>query len=140
MKINPSIKVYGNLDYRNKKCPTEMSEQITFVNQVRKIEPDTLLFHVKNEGKRTLQQAQLDKANGMQNGTSDIIIPGNPAFVCELKREDHTLCHWQDGQQEYLLKAQEEGCFACVAFGWRAAMQAFHDWRKITLANMNNIK
>ena len=135
MKINPSIKVYGDLSYRNKKCPTEMSEQITFVNQVRKHNPNTLLVHVKNEGKRTLRQAQLDKANGMQNGTSDIIIPGNPSFVCELKREDHTSCTWQDGQEAYLIEAQKQGCFSCVAFGWKAAMQAYSDWYEITLAN-----
>lgn len=139
MEIDSRIKVYGSLDYRNKKCPKEEAEQITFVNQVRKHNPKTLLIHVKNEGKRTLQQAQLEKANGMQSGTSDIIIAGNPSFVCELKREDHTLCKWQPLQQEYLIEAQEQGCFSCVAFGWKAAFQAYLDWCEITLANKKNI-
>lgn len=139
MKIDPRIRVYGNLDHRDKKCPKEEAEQITFVNQVRKHNPKTLLIHVKNEGKRTLQQAQLDKANGMQSGTSDILIVGSPAFVCELKRQDHTLCQWQPLQQEYLIEAQEQGCFAVVAFGWKAAFEAYLDWCKITVANNKNI-
>lgn len=138
MKIDPRIKVYGDLTFRDKKCPVEQKEHITFVNQVRKHNPNTLLFHVKNEGKRTLSQAQLDKAEGMQGGVSDIIIPGNPTFVCEIKRQDHTICSWQPLQQEYLIEAQNQGCFSCVSFGWKAAFDAYLDWCKITLAN--NIK
>ena len=42
------IKIYGDLSYRDKKCPLEAAEQITFINRVRKEFPDThglTLFH-----------------------------------------------------------------------------------------------
>lgn len=64
----------------------------------------------------------------MATGASDVVIPGAPAFVCELKRRDHTKCTWQGGQQEYLRASQDAGAFACVALGWEAAWQAFGDW------------
>ena len=64
----------------------------------------------------------------MTKGASDIIIPGSPAFVCELKRRDHTKSRWEDGQQEYLTAAQDAGAFVCIALGADAAMEAFNDW------------
>jgi hypothetical protein len=66
----------------------------------------------------------------MTEGASDIIIPGCPAFVCELKRRDHTKSKWQDGQLEYLETAQKAGAFVCVALGADAAMEAFEEWLK----------
>jgi hypothetical protein len=131
MKFNEAIPVYGDTSYRNKKCPSEALEQVTFFNRIRKLYPDTyglLAVHIKNEGKRTAHQAMKDKAEGMTTGASDIIIPGKPAFVCEMKRRDHTLSQWQDGQQEYILAAINTGAFACVALGADAAMEAFNKW------------
>ena len=61
----------------------------------------------------------------MVTGAVDIIIPGRPAFVCELKRRDHTKSVWQKGQLNYLRIAQELGSFACVALGADAAEEAF---------------
>lgn len=131
MKFNEAIPVYGDTSYRNKKCPSEALEQVTFFNRIRKLYPDTyglLAVHIKNEGKRTAHQAMKDKAEGMTAGASDIIIPGSPSFVCEMKRRDHTLSQWQDGQQEYILAAINTGAFACVALGADAAMEAFEKW------------
>ena len=68
------------------------------------------------------------QAEGMTKGAADIIIPARVAFVCELKRQDHTLSRWQSGQQEYLEAAQAAGAFACVALGAAAAWQAFEEW------------
>ena len=131
MKFNEAIPVYGDTSYRNKKCPSEALEQVTFFNRIRKLYPDTyglLAVHIKNEGKRTAHQAMKDKAEGMTAGASDIIIPGRTSFVCEMKRRDHTLSQWQDGQQEYILAAISAGAFACVALGADAAMEAFEKW------------
>jgi len=61
---------------------------------------------------------------------NDIIIPAAPAFVCELKRRDHTKSAWQKGQIEYLENCQKNGCFVCVALGYEAALQAVEDWTK----------
>lgn len=65
----------------------------------------------------------------MTPGASDIIIPGSPTFVCELKRKDHTLCKWQPNQQEYLQAAKDNGAFVCVALGWEGAMEAYRVWK-----------
>jgi len=64
----------------------------------------------------------------MTVGAADIIIPARVAFVCELKRRDHTQSAWQDGQLTYLQAAERAGAFACVALGWEAAWQALGVW------------
>lgn len=131
MKIDPRIQVYGNLEYRDTKCPREDGEAQTLVNQVRKRYPDILFMHVKNEGKKTKAQADFDRSMGMLSGASDFLFLGSPSMCLELKRKDHTLSKWQPKQQEFLIKAQEQGCFACVCFGWEAGLQAVEDWLKI---------
>ena len=124
------LPVFGDLDYRNKKCPVESAEQITFFNTLRREYPELgkIAIHPRNEGKRTMQQAQRQKAEGMTPGAADIVIPGNPAFVCELKRLDHTVCQWQPGQIEYLEAAKNNGAFVCVALGHKAALEALKVW------------
>lgn len=133
MKANGKYRVYGNIKYRGK-CISEDAVHIAFVAWIRHHHSDegSLLIHAKNEGKRTPQQVAMDKKMGsITKGASDIIIPGNPAFVCELKRDDPTKCHWQPGQEDYLNIAHEHGAFACVAFGLDAAKYAFIDWQRI---------
>lgn len=130
MKFPEWLPVYGDLDYRNKKCPAESAEQITFFNTLRREYPELgkIAIHPRNEGKRTMQQAQRQKVEGMTPGASDIVIPGCPAFVCELKRLDHTLCQWQDNQLDYLEVAKDNGAFVCVALGHKAALEALKIW------------
>lgn len=130
MKIPKWLPVYGDMDYRNKKCPQESAEQITFFNTLRREYPELglIALHPRNEGNRTHQQAAREKAEGMTAGASDIIIPGSPAFVCELKRQDHTCSRWQDGQLEYLEAAKNNGAFVCVALGHKAALEALQEW------------
>lgn len=136
-KIPQHIKIYGDQSYRNKKCPKESVEQITFVNRVRAAHPEAygrLLVHVENEAKLINGQFSAiskQRAMGMSKGASDIIIPGKPAFVCELKRRDMTLCKITDDQIEYLTAAQNVGAFACAALGADAATEAFNDWLNI---------
>lgn len=130
---NLPFPVYGDTAFRGK-CPKEDLEQVTFFNRLRREYPDTwgaLGLHPRNEGqKRGGQFASVQKfaAEGMVTGASDIIIPGMPAFVCELKRQDHTQCGWQDGQIEYLTAAQRAGAFTCVALGANAAWEALLKW------------
>lgn len=131
MKFKKSIRVFGDLSYREKNCPRESAEQITFFNWLRREHPDiaAVASHQRNEGIRTHSQTAKQRAEGMKKGASDIIIPASPAFVCELKRADHTLSNWQDGQQDYLIAASALGAFTCVALGHRAAIEAFEKWR-----------
>lgn len=132
MKFPPQIPVYGDTAYRGD-CPKEEAEQITFINWLRREFPDTLgalVVHVKNEGKRTVQQAAMDRANGMTKGASDIILCCSPAIALEIKRRDHTQSHWQTGQQEYLLTAQKMGSFVGVALGAEGAKEAIRCYLK----------
>jgi hypothetical protein len=85
-------------------------------------------LHPRNEGKRTHFQSAHQKAEGMTSGACDIVIPGNPSFVCELKRRDHTQSVWQKDQEQYLRTAQQLGSFACVALGADAAEEAFNHY------------
>ena len=133
MKFPDWLQVYGDLKYRNKNCPAEQQEQVTFFGWLRAQHPKdygVLALHVRNEGVRTWGQAAWHKAEGMATGASDIIIPGAPTFVCEMKRKDHTKSRWQDGQLEYLEAAQIAGAFVCVALGYEAAIEAFKTWNK----------
>jgi len=128
LKKLSNIKVYGDTKYRNKNCPTESQEQMTFFNMIRSIFPATygrIAFHQRNESKRSYKQASFHKAEGLTKGVPDIVIPGKATFLCELKRQDHTLCRIGEEQIEYLEAAQKMGSFCCVALGWEAAMGAF---------------
>ncbi|AIM40814.1 putative VRR-DNA nuclease [Idiomarinaceae phage Phi1M2-2] len=134
MKIPSWLPAYGDQKFRGP-CPPEGAEQITFFNQLRAKYPDSygvIAIHPRNEGKRTHQQTARQKAEGMTKGASDIIIPGSPAFCCELKRQDHTKSQWQEGQIDYLEYARKQGAFVCVAFGWEAAWEALQEWISIT--------
>ena len=128
MKFDENITVYGDLSFRGK-CPKERIEQVTFFNRIRtRGGPGLLAIHPKNEGKKTIQQAIMDRAEGLTTGASDVIIPASPSFVCEIKRRDHTQSNWQDGQEKYLLLAKSLGAFACVALGADAAIEAYDEW------------
>ena len=130
MKFPSDISVYGNLSYRGE-CPSETLEQVTFFSRLRTWYDDSyglIALHPRNEGQRTWSKAAFERAEGMTKGAADVIIPGSPTFVCEIKRRDHTKSKWQDGQQEYLHVAKEKGAFVCVALGADAAIDAFADY------------
>ncbi len=132
MQFPDWLNVAGDPSYRGE-CPSETMEQITLVNRLRREYPDTLgrlVIHVKNEGKRTARQADMDKAQGMTPGASDILIVCSPAIVIELKRRDHTKSKWQPGQIDYLEAAHKQGSFACVALGADAAMEFIRECLK----------
>jgi len=134
MKFPDWLPVYGDTAFRGK-CPREEVEQASFFNRLRREYPDTwglLALHPRNEGLKEGGQFSTvlkHKAEGMTAGAADVIIPAARAFVCEIKRQDHTLSHWQPGQQEYLLAAQEAGAFSCVGLGAVGAWEAFERWR-----------
>lgn len=127
------VLTFGDVGFRGQ-CPPEEQEQITFFNRIRRDYPDTwgrLALHPRNEGLKTKGQFSAvarHKAEGMTSGAADIIIPGAPSFVCELKRRDYTQCKWQDGQVEYLKASAKAGSFTCVSFGCDAAWQALATW------------
>jgi hypothetical protein len=129
------VAIYGDVHFRGA-CPKEEIEQVTFFNRLRREYPDTyglIAVHPRNEQQlRGSQHRTLitHKAQGMTPGAADIVIPGAPTFVCEMKRRDHTQSSWQDGQKEYLAAAAALGAFACVALGHEAAWDAFMLWKR----------
>lgn len=138
--LDCSVPVFGDHSFRGD-CPKEEVEQATFFNWLRSTYPNSwglIAYHPKNEqlltGKQHVTMIK-NKALGMTKGASDIIIPGSPAFVCEMKRRDHKKSKWQDGQIEYLEFCLKAGCFACVALGHEAAKKAFIQWIKNTETN-----
>lgn len=131
MKFPSWLRVYGDPSFRDKNCPQESAEQITFFNHIRKDERvSAIALHPRNEGKRSYNQVSRQKAEGLTPGAADIIIPGNPAFVCELKRKDHTKSAWQKNQLDFLEQCHKRGCFVCVALGYEAAIEAYNEWIK----------
>ena len=145
IKPYPGVPLYGDQKYRNKQCPSEDLEQVTFVNTVKLNHPETygkIIVHIENEGQVSNGQfssIMRRKAMGSLNkGASDIIIPGNPAFVCELKRQDRTLSTIEQEQLDYLYAAKDVGAFVCIALGHSAAINAFNDWLKIIKPSPNN--
>lgn len=134
MKFPEWLTVFGDIDFRGE-CPKEGADMKTAFNQIKKRWPEigSITVHPKNEGKRQkgqFNQLQSDKLTGYVSGASDIIIPGSPTFVCELKRADHTKSRWQPGQLEYLKSCQEQGAFVCVALGWQGVIEAIEAWIK----------
>ena len=130
MKLPLEITVYGDMEYRGP-CQTEASEQIAFFTWLRAQYPKThgaIAVHIRNEGARSHAQARWQAAEGMTKGAADIIIPGRPAFVCEMKRRDSSKSKLDDAQIAYLTAAQKAGAFVCVALGFEAARQAVKDW------------
>ena len=137
MKVPDGLKVYGDQAFRGD-CPTETSEQVAFFAELKRKYPHLhdIAIHPKNEGKRMkgqFQQLAKDKAMGLNVGSADIIIPASPAFVCELKRKDHTQSKFQTGQAEYLGSCQKLGAVVCVALGYEAAMQAVDEYAKTVI-------
>lgn len=124
--------VFGDVTFRGS-CPSEEAEQVAAVAQLRRDDLGALVIHVKNEGRRTMRQAQRDKANGLAPGAPDLWIPGAPTFLCEVKRRDHTKSRWQDGQVDYLTEAQAAGAFSCLCLGEKGVLKAFEVWRGLVV-------
>lgn len=131
MKFPDWLPVYGHQAFRGL-CATESQEQVAFFDYIRRVHPAiaAAASHQRNEGKRSFAQARWQKKEGLITGAADILIPARVAFVCELKRQDHTKSAWKDGQQKYLAASLKLGAFVCVALGWEAAVQALNEWRK----------
>ena len=126
MKFPKHIPVYGDKSFRGE-CPKEVEEQRTAIKEIRERWPDTLgrlVVHPRNEGKRDYRQHTREYLDGLTAGASDIVIPGSPSLVIELKRRDHTLSRLSDKELIYLLAAKDGGSHAVIALGWEAAIEA----------------
>lgn len=128
MKYPDWLLVLGDQSFKGK-CPSETIEQIDFMSALSLKYPKLrqLVVHPRNEGRRSHGQVAIQKKDGSINkGASDIIIPGAPTFVCELKKRYGG--KWETGQLEYLEEAFFNGCFVCLALGADAAMIGVDMW------------
>ena len=115
--------------------PSEAAEMTTFFNQLRKHYPEyyAIALHVRNENDGDYKKTNKSKLEGgFVKGASDIVIIGNPTFVCEMKAINKG-SRLSKEQIDFLNSSAENGAFACVAYGWQATMQAFEEWRKAAL-------
>lgn len=135
-----NIQVYGDIGYRNHKCPLEDAELIAFMNWLDREYPQFPALHVKNEKKRQgkgfAELAAERKKRSIVKGWPDVTIAGFPTLFIEMKRTDHTLCSLEDGQLPFLQKAADADCWAVVALGYVGAQAAFMDWLKENYPNM----
>lgn len=129
MNFPEGIHVYGDKTYRGR-CPLEKHEAQTFFALLRTLYPHlgAIAVHIRNEAKRSKWQTFQHKKEGLVSGASDIIIPGNPSCVIEMKRRDHKQSSLTDEQMSYLNACKENGSFVCVALGADAAMKAVTRW------------
>ncbi len=112
---------------------SEQYEMASFFNRMRQERPEyaAIAIHVRNEGQRTHGQVQRVRfEGGFVKGASDIVIPGRPAFVCEMKSRSKT-ARLSPEQTAYLEAAQAAGAFVCVALGAMAAWTAFEEWVRL---------
>lgn len=134
LKLIPeSIMIYG-APIKGCKVP-ESAHMITFFNTLRREYPEyaKCCLHIRNEGKRTRQQIEKEKAQGFVTGAADIILVGNPSFVCEMKSQSPSAKISKE-QIEFLLSAQRLGAFSCVALGHVGAIEGFNEWLKLNNA------
>lgn len=112
-------------------CPSEKVEMASFFNRLRREYPElgAIALHIRNEGKRTaMQHSSMVGEGGFVKGASDVVIPGAPAFVMEMKSRAKTAKVSKE-QMLYLKACAAQGAFACVALGAVGAWEALEEWR-----------
>lgn len=120
-----SYKVYGSTSPGDH--PSETMEMATFFSQLPP-HLKCIALHIRNEGKMShAQYAKVKAAGGYVKGASDIVIPGAPSFVCELKSLSKK-ARVSKEQVKYLNDAAANGAFSCLCYGWEAAMEAVQAW------------
>ncbi len=109
--------------------PTEAQEQKALFEWAewakRKYPELDLMYHVVNEGRRSLRYGNELKKQGMKKGVPDICLPV-PAhhyigLYIELKRRDRSLSRVTEEQRGWLVALNRVGHYAVVCYGWEEA-------------------
>lgn len=108
-------------------CPTESQEQQTLFEWAelqQQAHPQLkLMFHVPNEGRRSVVTGRRLKSEGMKKGVPDICLPvarrGYHGLFIEMKRLKGGRV--SDEQNQWLALLKSEGYAACVCQGWAEA-------------------
>ena len=96
---------------------TESQETIGFVNWFRFNFPGIIIFHIPNEGKRSIMMNKRLVAEGMIPGIPDLCVPQWNVFV-EMKRENGRL---SQVQKTTIKKLEASGQTVIVGYGARDA-------------------
>lgn len=103
--------------------PTESNEQQTLFEWARRMEgrwPELkLLYHIPNEGKRSVRTGARMKAEGLRSGVPDICLPvargGNHGLYIELKRRRNSRV--TEEQLRWVERLAEQGYVAAICRG-----------------------
>ena len=91
-----------------------------------------LLYHVPNEGRRSVVTGRRMKAEGMKPGVPDICLPvargGHHALYIELKRREGGRV--TESQRQWLSDLTDAGNRAVVCKGWDAAREEIEQYMR----------
>ena len=108
---------------------TEKDEQIALFDWAQYRTDLQLMFHITNEGRRSVQHTQSLLRQGMKPGVPDIFLPvargGYHGLFIEMKRRVGGRSTPE--QKEWQRALLEEGYAACVCKGFDAARETI-DW------------
>ena len=110
-------------------CPTESVEQQNLFRWARLqsgAHPElALLYHIPNEGKRSVHTGRRMRAEGLKRGVPDICLPvargGKHGLYVELKRLRGSKT--SDDQREWLAALEAQGYAVALCKGWEAAAE-----------------
>lgn len=114
------------LEYYDKSDPDDRKEEAHQFDSYSWLTyefPMWLVWHTKNEGKKTIGTAVKDQQAGVKKGVSDILILTGfigckYSFIAiELKRANKKGTKVSDEQKEFLRRVRECGGFAAVCYG-----------------------
>ena len=116
--------------------PTESVEQRNLFAWARLMSgahPElALLYHIPNEGKRSVATGRRMRQEGLKRGVPDICLPvargGRHGLYIELKRIKGSKV--SEEQREWLAALEEQGYAAALCKGWEAAAKVIEEYIK----------
>ena len=92
-----------------------------------------LMFHVPNEGKRSIQRGAMMRRIGLKAGVPDICLPvprgiWHGMFIEMKRQKGGTL---GDSQREWIEALTKQGYYCIVARGWEVAAKEIQEYLQI---------
>lgn len=100
--------------------PTEHVEQVTFINEFKKIYPGVRIFAIPNGGFRHKSVAEKLKAEGVSPGVPDLFVPAMKTFI-EMKRTVGG--RLSTDQKDWIEYLESVGFRVIVAKGWKHGIE-----------------
>ena len=118
--------------------PTESVEQqclIRWANmQLGKYPELDMLYHVPNEGRRSLSTGARMKNEGLRKGVPDLVLPvprgDYHGLYIELKRLKYS--KKTEEQKDWVKKLNQQGYYACFCNGWVEASEVIKKYLNLS--------